>query len=369
MKITISQDEFLRGLGASSGVVPTRTTLPILSEILIEAGGDGIQLSATDLDLSVSVRAKASVKDAGAVTLPARRLHELIRELPPSPIHLESMGEKVSIECEKTRFRFFGHPKADFPTFPSLDFENALDVQPPVLERLVQHTAYAASTEDTRPILNGVLWEVAKDETRMVATNGHRLASFTVRRPAGALAPRNVIVPPKALQYAVKIFERDEGLEVAFGENQLAIRGGGNVLYTRLIEGPYPNYQQVIPKDNDKTATIDRDGLTRALRRMVVVASDQTHRVKLSLKEGELGFFVSTPDVGEANERMSIEYEGEPLEIGFNASYLLEVLKYMDGEQVRMTFKSPERAALVTPADRAPEEDYLALVMPLRLQE
>jgi DNA polymerase-3 subunit beta len=141
------------------------------------------------------------------------------------------------------------------------------------------------------------------------------------------------------------------------------------VLYTRLIEGPYPNYQQVIPQDNDKTAIADRDGLTHALRRMAVVASDQTHRVKLSLKDGDLNFFASTPDVGEANERMPIEYQGDPLEIGFNASYLLEVLRYVDGDQARLTFKSPERAAVITQASRPEGEEYLALVMPLRLQE
>ncbi len=369
MKFTISQDEFLRGLAASSGVVPTRTTLPILSEILIETSAEGVQLSTTDLDLSVTVRAKAQIKDAGSVTLPARRLFELIRELPPSPIHVESTGEKVGIECEKTRFRFFGHPKSDFPTFPSIDFVDALEIPAATLAKLVQHTTYAASTEDTRPILNGVLWEVAKDETRMVATNGHRLASFHVKRAVGKAGPVSVIVPPKALLYAVKIFEGEESLEVAFGENQLGIRTGGNVLYTRLIEGPYPNYQQVIPRDNDKTAVADRDGLVRALRRMSVVASDQTHRVKMSLRESELNFFVSTPDVGEANERMAIEYQGDPLEIGFNASYLLEVLKYMESEQVELTFKTPERAALLAPAGRAGDEDYLALVMPLRLQE
>jgi DNA polymerase-3 subunit beta len=368
MKFTISQDEFLRGLGATSGVVPTRTTLPILSEILIETAGEGIQLSATDLDLSATVHAKAQVKDPGGVTLPARRLHELIRELPPSPIHVDSAGEKVGIECEKTKFRFFGHAKTDFPTFPAIDFDDALEIPAATLAKLVQHTTYAASTEDTRPILNGVLWEVTKEETRMVATNGHRLASYRVKRD-GKTKLVSVIVPPKSLLYALKVFEGQESLEVAFGENQLAIRGGGNVLYTRLIEGPYPNYQQVIPQDNDKTAIADRDGLTHALRRMAVVASDQTHRVKLSLKDGDLNFFASTPDVGEANERMPIEYQGDPLEIGFNASYLLEVLKFTESDQVQLTFKSPERAALITPHGKSADEDYLALVMPLRLQE
>ncbi len=369
MKFTISQEELLRAIGAASGVVPSRTTLPILSEILIEAVEDGITFSATDLDLSVTIRAKAAVGDPGAVTLPARRLNELVRELPPSPVHVESAGEKVSVECEKTKFRFFGHAKADFPTFPVVGSEAPLEIDRDLFERLVQHTSYAASTEDTRPILNGVLWEVQEGETRMVATNGHRLASFTARRNGEGAARGNVIVPPKALAYASRVFAEEAGLQVSFGENQLAIRGGGHTLYTRLIEGPYPNYQQVIPRDNDKTAIADRDALIHALRRMSVVASDQTHRVKLSFREGEVAFFVSTPDVGEANERMTLDYQGDPIEIGFNASYLLEVLKYVEAEQVRLTFKSPERAALIAPASQDPGEEYLALVMPLRLQD
>lgn len=369
MKFTISQEEFLRVLAASSGVVPSRTTLPILSEILIEASEEAISLSTTDLDLSVTVRAKASVKEPGSVTLPARRLNELIRELPPSPVHLESVGEKVSLECDKTKFRFFGHPKADFPTFPVVAFDSPLEIPRALFDKLVHHTSYAASTEDARPILNGVLWEVLDGQTRMVATNGHRLASFTGKRAGEGGQSSNVIVPPKALLYATRIFEDEETLEVGFGENQLAIRAGGDTLFTRLIEGPYPNYQQVIPRDNDKLAVADRDSLIHALRRMSVVASDQTHRVKLSLRESEVAFFVSTPDVGEANERMAIDYTGEPIEIGFNASYLLEVLKYVDDDQVRLTFKSPERAALITPAGSNGEEEYLALVMPLRLQE
>jgi DNA polymerase-3 subunit beta len=369
MKFTISQEEFLRALGAVSGVVPSRTTLPILSDVLIETTEDGITLSATDLDLSVMVRAKASLKSAGAVTLPARRLNELIRELPPSPVHVESVGEKVAVECEKTKFRFFGHPKADFPTFPVLSFEKALEIPRGLFVRLVHHTSYAASTEDTRPILNGVLWEVQEAQMRMVATNGHRLATFTAQRPDSGAAVSSVILSPKALTYAARVFEGEETLQVAFGENQAGIQAGGGTLYTRLIEGPYPNYQQVIPRDNDKTVIADRDALTRALRRMSVVASDQTHRVKLSFKDGEMALFVSTPDVGEASEKMAIEYRGEPLEIGFNASYLLEVLKYLDGDQIRLTFKSPERAALLTPAQAQDGEEYLALVMPLRLQE
>jgi len=251
MKFTISQEEFLRALGAVSGVVPSRTTLPILSDVLIETTEDRITLSATDLDLSVMVRAKASVKSAGAVTLPARRLSELIRELPPSPVHVESVGEKVAVECEKTKFRFFGHPKADFPTFPVLSFEKALEIPRGLFERLVHHTSYAASTEDTRPILNGVLWEVQEAQMRMVATNGHRLATFTAQRPDSGAAVSSVILSPKALTYAARVFEGEETLQVAFGENQAGIQAGGGTLYTRLIEGPYPNYQQVIPRDND----------------------------------------------------------------------------------------------------------------------
>ncbi|MFN2383077.1 MAG: DNA polymerase III subunit beta [Gemmatimonadota bacterium] len=370
MQYTIGQSEFVEALSAVANIVPARTPLPIIGNLLMTADDGALSLAATDLDLSVTLRAPASVEAPGRVTLPARKLADMIRALPASLVRVSSKGEHVTVECESSRFRVQGLPAADFPTFPVLDFSTGLTARAGDLEKLAAHTAFAASTEDTRPILNGVLWEIHDDRMQMVATNGHRLARYTLPAKLGksAKATRDVIVPPKALAQIGRIFAPDDELQISTDGKQIGFRGERGVVFSRLIDGPYPNYEQVIPKDNDKRLRADKERLVGALRRMAVMASDQTHRVRMSLAEDTLKFHVSTPDVGEGSEQMPVSYEGEPIEIGFNANYLLEVLRFVDADEVELTFKAPERAVLVRPA----EEDgaaYLCLVMPLRLQE
>jgi DNA polymerase-3 subunit beta len=233
------------------------------------------------------------------------------------------------------------------------------------LQKLISHTAFAVSTEESRPILNGVLWEVREAETRMVATNGHRLAKMEI--PYTGLMSGDFIIPPKALEQVRRLFPADEELEIAKGENHLAFRSPFTSVFTRLIEGPYPNYDQVIPRDNNRVAIIDKVALQSALKRMSVVASDQTHRVKLSFNSALLKFSVTTPDLGEGQDELPVRYDGDPIDIGFNGMYLLEILRYMPTEEIRFTFKEPERAATLEPENWQEAGKYLCLVMPLRL--
>ena len=225
--------------------------------------------------------------------------------------------------------------------------------------------ACQGSTEESRPILNGVLWELRPDRMRMVATNGHRLAKMDVPATGGSTA--DLIVPPKALEQIRRLYPGDAEIELAKSDNHIGFRAGGTLVFSRLIEGPYPNYEQVIPRENDKQATIDKLAMAAALRRMSVVASDQTHRIRLAFSGGNLKFSVQTPDLGEAQDELAVTYEGEPLEIGFNATYLLEILKFMPTDEVRFTFKAPERAATIEPVGWNDPASYMALVMPLRL--
>jgi DNA polymerase-3 subunit beta len=224
------------------------------------------------------------------------------------------------------------------------------------------------STEESRPILNGVLWELRSGEMRMVATNGHRLARMTLPVGSSNATSTDLIVPPAALQQVQRLFRDEDDLSVARSGNHLGFRSGGTEVYTRLIEGSYPNYEQVIPKDNDKNAVVEKRALESAVRRMAVVASDQTHRIRLSFETDRVHLNVLTPDLGEGHDELELQYRGDGLEIGFNANYLLEVLRYMPTDEVKLTFKAPERAATVEPvADGDDATDYLCLVMPLRL--
>jgi DNA polymerase-3 subunit beta len=367
MKFTITRERLQEGLLAVANAVPSKTTLPVLANILVEALEDGIRLSGTDLDIAVSTVVPAEVDAEGAVTLPARKLVEIVRELPTAAIRIAAAGEqRVNLECARSRFKLLGIPRDEFPTFPAVKFEGGWTIASGDLQKLIGHVAFAASTEESRPILNGVLWELRKDQMRMVATNGHRLARMDVAVSGGA-EPGDFIVPPKALDQIRRLFGVADEIEIARSENHLGFRCGQTYVYTRLIEGPYPNYEQVIPRDNDRVAVLDKQAFTSTLRRVGVVASDQTHRVRLGFSGGNVKFTVSTPDLGEAQDEMAVSYDGEPLEIGFNANYLLEILKYIPTDEVRVTMKAPERAATLEPAGWDDPASYLCLVMPLRL--
>src|SRR5438477_541545 len=267
MKFTITRDQLQEGLAAVAAAITAKTTLPVLANVLVEASkqGGGLRLSGTDLDIAVSTTVPAEVDADGAVTLPAKKLIDIARELPSGPVRVTAAGEaRVSIESGRSKFKLLGLPREEFPSFPTVKFDKAWKAAAGVVHKLVGHVAFAASTEESRPILNGVLWELRPD-------------------------------------------------------------------------------------------------------RMSIVASDQTHRIRLAFSGGAVKFSVQTPDLGEAQDELAVTYEGEPLEIGFNAMYLLEILKYMPTDEVRLTFKAPERASTVEPVGWDDPASYMALVMPLRL--
>ncbi len=370
MRFTISREKLQEGLNAVSASIPTKTTLPVLANILVETTDRGIRLSGTDLDIAVSTEVAADVEASGAVTIPAKKLSELARELPPAPVKIAALGEqRITLECGRSKFKLLGLPRDEFPTFPVVRFNESWRIKSGDLQKLIGATVFAVSTEESRPILNGVLWELRPEQMRMVATNGHRLAKMETPIVASNAPASDLIVPPKALEQVRRLFPAEEELEVARGENHIGFRSPLTAVYTRLIEGPYPNYDQVIPRDNDKYAIADRSALVSALKRMSVIASDQTHRIRMAFNSGMLKFSVTTPDLGEAQDELPIRYNGDPLEIGFNASYLLEILRFMPTDEIRLTFKAPERAATIEPEGWTDSATYMCLVMPLRLMD
>jgi DNA polymerase-3 subunit beta len=348
--------------------IPAKTTLPVLANILVETTDKGIRLSGTDLDIAVSTEVAADVETVGAITIPAKKLTEIARELPPSPVKIAAAGEqRITLDCGRSHFKILGLPRDEFPSFPTVRFNESWRIRSGDLQKLISHTSFAVSTEESRPILNGVLWELKPTSMRMVATNGHRLAKMEMPIVSSGTPAADLIVPPKALEQIRRLFPADEELEIARGDNHLGFRSPFTSVFTRLIEGPYPPYDQVIPKDNDRVAVADKIALISALKRMSVIASDQTHRIRLSFNSGMLRFSVQTPDLGEATDELAIRYVGDQLDIGFNASYLLEILRFIPTEEVRLTFKAPERAATIEPEGWTDPATYLCLVMPLRL--
>ena len=367
MRFTITREKLQEGLSAVGASIPSKTTLPVLANILVETTDKGIRLSGTDLDIAVATEVAADVDSPGGITIPAKKLIEIARELPPNPVKVASSGDqRITLECGRSKFKLLGLPKDEFPAFPAVKFANALRIKSGELQQLISPVAFAVSTEESRPILNGVLWELRADRMRMVATNGHRLAKMELPVNGGG-GSQDLIVPPKALEQIRRLFPAEEELEIAKGENHLGFRSPLTSVFTRLIEGPYPNYEQVIPKDNDKVCIADKALLTSAIKRMSVIASDQTHRIKLSFNAGMLKFAVQTPDLGEAQDEIPVRFDGDPIDIGFNASYLLEVLRFIPTDEVKLTLKAPERAATIEPEAWKDPAAFLALVMPLRL--
>lgn len=374
MKICVAKEPLLHAVTAISSIVPAKSTMPVLYNILLEAeeGPEGLfKLSATDLDVSLCYRMKATIDKPGAFTVQAKKLGEIIRELPAdSPITLEQSGQRVMIICEKIKMVLPGLPKSEFPEFPKKSFENAIRVPRALMSKLAVRSSYAANREDDRQILRGVLWEIGQDEMSMVSTNGHRLAKMTVKESVGVEQSMSVVVPPKALDLVDKLCGEESTLEVVIDSNHLAIREENVVIFSRLIEGVYPNYEQVIPFYNSKVAIVDCMKLTEALRLMLTVANTITHRVRLFFKDNMLKLSVSTEEVGEGQKEMDVEYQDEEeLEMFFNGHYMIEVLKNIESEQVKLCMQNSEAGILIVPAGESENESYIGVIMPLKVAD
>ncbi len=366
MNFTITRENLVKGLSAVSASIPAKTSLPVLSNVLLEADDGELWLTGTDLDLTVRIKVPAEVKESGTITAPGKKLQELARELPEHPVTISATGHQLEVQCGWSHFKLNGLPKEEFPSLPEVEFEDAWQITGKALAELVRRTTFAVSTEESRPILNGVLWELKRENMVMVATNGHRLARVSVVADPPTEASESLIVSPAALQQAQGLFGESSELAVAKSGNHLGFRSEDAEVYTRLIEGKYPNYEQVIPKDNDKVATIDQQMMVAAVRRMAVVASDPPHRTRLAFEPNRLRLDVTTPDLGEAADEVEMDYDNAAEQIGFNANYLLEVVGNMPKGEVRFSFKTAERATVIEPADKS--VDYLCLIMPLRLE-
>ena len=372
MKISVVKDGLLQAVSALSPVVPTKSTMPALYNILLEAESDdggSLKLVATDLDISLSNRIKATVEKTGAITIPARKLGEILRELPNAPVLIEQVEERVRIVCEKSSFILPSLPKSDYPQFPTRSFEGAFSVTNAVMRKTVLSTSYATGREEDRQILKGILWEISPEESSMVSTNGHRLAKMVCREDTGVTQSLSVVVPPKALEMVEKLCSQDGRVEVVVDGSHIGIREAETVIFSRLIEGTYPNYEQVIPYHNNRIAIVDTEKLSEALRRMLILANTVTHRVRLYFQPESLNVSVKTEDLGEGEETIDADYKGEPLEIYFNGSYLLDVLKYIESEQVKLCMQTSESGILIVPAAETEQQRYLNVIMPLKVSD
>lgn len=370
MKFTILRDALETSLSAAIAATPGRTVLPILGNVLVEAEGDGVRLSATDLDTTLRLRVPAEVEQPGSTTLPAKLLRDIAAKLPTGPIAIEAEGNSASIRAGRSRFGVPTLNADEFPVLPAMENPVGWTLTGAELA-LCASVAFAASTTTTRPILNGVHWHTA-DEGRAlvaVATNTRIMARVVVPLaapiPADTAPAGELIMTRHALHLVRKLLGGEACVEVERSGNHIALRAKGIEIYSRLFEGTYPTYEQVIPKDNPLELRADRRVLLDAISRAALAADEDSHRLVLEIEGTDLTIRADT-DGRSAREVLSVGWTGEPLRIGFNAQYLTAILGRVQTDEIRITFAGPGRAALLLPVGDVPG-DPLYLAMPLRL--
>ena len=370
MKATIERATLLRSLGHVHSVVERRNTIPILSNVLIEAHEDGtLRLMATDLDLQINDTVEAQVQQAGATTVAAHTLFEIARKLPEgSQVELSAAEGKMQVNAGRARFNLSTLPRDDFPVIAEGELPTRFELPAATLRQIIDKTRFAISTEETRYYLNGIFLHVS-DEAQPVlkaaATDGHRLARVTVPRPAGAEGMPDVIIPRKCVAELRKLLDELEGtVQVSLSETKVRFGLGNAILTSKLIDGTFPDYSRVIPTGNDKLLRIDPRSFEEGVDRVATIASEKTRAVKMSLDRDKVTLSVTSPENGTAAEEVPGDYASESLEIGFNARYLLDILGQIEGDHVEMHLADPAAPTLLRENDKAAA---LYVLMPMRV--
>ena len=376
MKLTIQKSDLLRELQLFQGIIERKNTIPILANVLFEANGDGsVELIATDLEVGLRSKCAASVATAGSLTIPAKKLFEIVRALPETHICIQS-GAKgaVKVAADKFDSRMQTLPRDDFPTLPEATGDTSTVSLPRKgFREMVSKTQFAITGEDTRYFLNGALFVIAPGKMNLVATDGHRLAFVsTVRKTAdGDETKIEAILPKKTLwELARLLVDGEDDITYTCGENHLFFNVDGRQLISRVIDAQFPAYERVIPKGNDKSIEFERDRLTSAIKRVALLSSERSRAVKFKIAPGSVDITSSSPEVGEATETLVVEYAGEAVEICFNAQYILDFLGAVDSDTVQLEFKDEMSQAVMKPVGAGGDDsgcDYTYVIMPMRV--
>jgi len=370
MEFTVSKADLVRELSLSQGVVEKKTTIPILSNVLLEAKGDRITLTATDLELGIRCGCAAKVKKEGSGTIPARKLLDYVRLLPDADLNIKFLENHwASLTCGRARTRIAGMSRESFPELPQMP-DAIAEIPVKLLATMISRTSFAISLEESRFTLNGALLLLKADATTMVATDGHRLAFVETPTAAGAGKPFRALVPKKAMAEIVKLADEsgaDSKLVFAGDENHLFFQFGERLLITRKLTGNFPDYEKVLPKDNTHQAKLNRDEIRLAIQRVSTFADERSRAIRVQFTAGEVKIFSSSVETGESEESVPSEYAGPDMEIGFNAQYLLDFLGATNQEQVAFELKDQKSAGELRPVVENTQEHYRYVVMPMRI--
>jgi DNA polymerase III subunit beta len=367
MKATIERAVLLKSLGHVQSVVERRNTIPILSNVLLEAREDGsLRLMATDLDLQVDESVPANVTQPGATTVSAHTFFEIVRKLPEgSQVELTAAEGKVQVIAGRSRFNLSTLPRDDFPVIAEGDLPTRFELPAATLRQIIEKTRFAISSEETRYYLMGIFVHVIDDQMRAAATDGHRLARVTVPRPDGAEGMPDVIIPRKAVQELYRLLEELEGtVEISLSPTKIRFGLGNAILTSKLIDGTFPDYSRVIPTANDKLLKLDPKSFAAGVDRVSTIASEKTRAVKMSVDRDKVTLSVTSPENGVATEEVPADYSADGLEIGFNAKYLLDILGEIDGDTVEVHLADAAAPTLLRENDKS---NALYVLMPMRV--
>ena len=363
MKFSATKEKLLEGLQQVQNVVSTRTTLPILSNVLLQAKEGAVHLTTTDLDVGVRGSFEANVDKVGATTLPARRLFTIIRELPSSEIAIEVDGKNAaSIRSGQSFFKILGLPEEEFPPLPKFENAKVVTMRQKDLHDGLRKTAYAISTDETRYVLNGVLFSFKENRLTLVATDGRRLAMLDIELEFPRSHETEIIVPTKAVTELQRLLKDDGEVKISVGSGQIAFDLNNTLLVSKLIEGNYPNYKQVIPSEAKERVTLERETFLNSLRRVSLLASDKSNSIKLNFSKNNLEITANTPEVGEARESLPVAYKGRDFSIAFNPEFLMAPLRNLTEDEVFFDLideMSPGVLKIQTP--------FLYVLMPMRV--
>ena len=363
MKFSVTKEKLLEGLQQVQNVVSTRTTLPILSNVLLQADGNEIHLTTTDLDVGVRGSCEAQVDKEGATTLPARRLFNIVRELPSSEIQFDVDGKNTaSIRSGQSFFKILGLPEEEFPPLPKFEDAKVVTIRQKDLRDGMRKTSYAISTDETRYVLNGVLFSFKDNKLTLVATDGRRLAMVEIELEFPRSHEMDIIVPTKAVTELQRLLGDDGDVKVSMGSGQIAFDLNKTLLVSKLIEGNYPNYRQVIPAETKERVKLERETFLNSLRRVSLLASDKSNSIKLNFSKNNIDITANTPEVGEAKESLAVQYKGRDFSIAFNPEFLMAPLRNLSEDEVFLDLideMSPGILKIQTP--------FLYVLMPMRI--
>ncbi len=369
VKMLVDLRTLLNGLNTVSAALPSKTSLPSLSNILLETVGDQLRLAATDLDTTVITVIPATISTQGSVALPGKKLLEIVRELSGSDVSITTSGSRTTISCDKSSFTLPSNSKESYPSLPSSVSESdSISLPLDIVKQAIRKTVYAvAGASEIRASLTGLFWKLNPENLEMVATDGHRLAKVNLIS-VNADTTMEVILAPKALNLLLKI-DSDESVLMSSLGSQISFHIGSISIFSRMIEGPYPPYEKVIPQDNNDILKINREDLFSALRRMRIIANPATHQIMFTVERNRVILHAENTDAGEAKEEIDAVYDKDPLQIAFNGNLIMDILRNMSSEDIIFHLHDSSTAVIIKEHEPSDETDYLTLVMPVRLPD